>query len=102
MTGRQSVRGEQMRKPAILLGLPFIVFPLKIVLPGASPFQQARAAAPVSAMPVDPATGHHVPLNGYEALYLTSVTAPYDPVRSESVTEIGSRQCGPVAGTNPQ
>jgi hypothetical protein len=35
-----------MRKPAILLGLPFIVFLLEIVLPGAGHFQQARAAAP--------------------------------------------------------
>jgi hypothetical protein len=30
-----------MRKAAILLGLPFIVFLLEIVLPGAGPFQQS-------------------------------------------------------------
>ena len=34
----------------------------------------AQAAAPIAAMPVDPATGNHSPFAGFEALYGTSAT----------------------------
>ena len=34
----------------------------------------AQATAPIAAMPVDPATGHHSPFQGFEALYGASAT----------------------------
>src|SRR5438046_6783723 len=34
----------------------------------------AQATAPIAAMPVDPATGHHSPFNGFEALYGVNAT----------------------------